>query len=60
MFLLSYCVGYYKDMNDNKSKYYLTSENYDKAQYLIVKFHKENFQINCSFFSLYFYLVKVK
>ena len=59
MLLLSYCFGYYRDMQDNKSKCYITSENYDKSQYLLVKFQKENFN-GYNLFKLYFYLVKVK
>jgi len=59
IFFFFYFLGKKFDQEDNKSKFYMQSEHYDKMQYYIVKFSIEGFDKNYSFFKLYCYLIKV-
>jgi len=60
IFFIFYYLAYKFDKEENKSKFYMKSQNYDHMQYYIIKFTKEGFHKEYNFFSLYFYLIKVK
>jgi len=59
IFSIFFFLGYRLDKEENKSKFYMKSENYDYMQYYLIKFSKEGFHKNYSLGSLYCYLIKV-